>query len=57
MTKATISYHESDSQSYAAMIAVKSALTHSDIPDDVLELVYLRVSQLNGCRYCIRLLC
>ena len=27
MTKATISYHESDSQSYAAMIAVKSALT------------------------------
>lgn len=37
---------------------LKESQTHalkSDIPKEIMELVYLRVSQLNECRFCIKM--
>ena len=40
-------------QAYKGFGAVKTALQESSLPREVLELVDLRVSQINGCAYCI----
>jgi AhpD family alkylhydroperoxidase len=40
-------------QAYKGLGAVNSALQESSLPRELLELVNLRVSQLNGCAYCI----
>lgn len=38
----------------AAMRAIGSAVHHSGLERDLLELVKLRASQLNGCAYCLQ---
>lgn len=40
-------------QAYKGLGAVKNALQESSLPRELLELVNLRVSQINGCAYCI----
>ena len=40
-------------QAYKGLGAVNSALQESSLPRELLELVNLRVSQINGCAYCI----
>ena len=39
--------------SYKAMFSLHQYLEHSGIEKDLLNLVYLRASQVNGCVYCI----
>ena len=38
-----------------ALGALHSAVMQSSLPDELIELVFLRVSQINGCAYCIAL--
>lgn len=40
-------------QAYKSLGAVKHALQESSLPRELLELVNLRVSQINGCAFCI----
>nr|WP_315394010.1 carboxymuconolactone decarboxylase family protein [uncultured Duganella sp.] len=40
-------------QAYKGLGATSAALRESSLPRDLLELVNLRVSQINGCAYCI----
>src|ERR1700722_19545336 len=40
---------------YKALIAVNTALKRSGFDTNLLNLVYQRVSQLNGCAYCVDL--
>jgi AhpD family alkylhydroperoxidase len=40
-------------EAYKGFGAVKTALQASDLPAELRELVNLRVSQINGCAYCI----
>lgn len=35
--------------------AIKTALESSELGEQLVELVYLRVSQMNGCAYCLKL--
>lgn len=38
-----------------AMTALEASLTHSGLDHNLLELIKLRVSQMNGCAYCIHM--
>ena len=38
---------------YKAMAALEQALTRTGLEHDLLELVRLRASQINGCAYCV----
>jgi len=40
---------------YKAMVGLEMALAKSGLESDLLELVRLRASQLNGCAYCINM--
>jgi len=40
-------------QAYKGLAASSAALQESSLPRELLELVNLRVSQINGCAYCI----
>jgi AhpD family alkylhydroperoxidase len=40
---------------FKALNAVSAALKKSSVPGKLLDLVYLRVSQINGCSYCVDL--
>lgn len=40
-------------QAYKGLGIAKNALQESSLPQELLELVYLRVSQINGCAFCI----
>jgi AhpD family alkylhydroperoxidase len=40
---------------YKAMYALESAIKHSPLEPKLLHLIKLRVSQINGCAYCIHL--
>lgn len=39
-------------KSYGALIELGKQINHADIEEPLLLLVYLRVSQMNGCAYC-----
>jgi len=40
-------------EAYKGFAAVKNYVQTCDLPSELVELVYLRVSQINGCAYCI----
>jgi AhpD family alkylhydroperoxidase len=40
---------------YKAMLALESYINGSPVPQSTLELVRLRVSQINGCAYCVNM--
>jgi AhpD family alkylhydroperoxidase len=46
-------YNAASPEGIRALRRVDGYLLHSGLPKSLLELVYLRVSQINGCAYCI----
>lgn len=48
-----IDYAKASPQGYQALLGVHSTLQKSSLGKQLLNLVYLRVSQLNGCAFCI----
>jgi AhpD family alkylhydroperoxidase len=48
-----IDYTKASPAGYKAFGGVYVAVQKSDLPQELINLVYLRVSQMNGCAYCI----
>lgn len=48
-------YWNVSSDTYERLLETKQALYRSGLSEKLLELVFLRVSQLNGCKFCIGL--
>jgi len=48
-----IDYAQASPDPYKAFIGVHTAVHKSGLPKELIDLVYLRVSQINGCAYCI----
>ena len=48
-----IDYAKVSPEGYRAFGGVYAAIQKSDLPKALVDLVYLRVSQINGCAYCI----
>src|SRR6185312_16906736 len=48
-----IAYAKVSPGGYQAFGGVHVTLRKSDLPKELIDLVYLRVSQINGCAYCI----
>lgn len=48
-------YRELASDAYRALGAVHALMKNSSIEPSLVDLIYLRVSQLNGCAYCVDL--
>ena len=55
MTDATrLTWHEVAPAGAKAMFGLHHYVTHStDLPEEMIHLVFLRVSQINGCAHCI----
>ncbi len=48
-----IDYAKASPEGYKAFGGVYATLLKSNLPKNFIDLVYLRVSQINGCAYCI----
>jgi AhpD family alkylhydroperoxidase len=48
-----IDYAKASPEGYKAFGGVHAALLKSGLPKELIDLVYLRVSQINGCAFCI----
>jgi AhpD family alkylhydroperoxidase len=48
-----IDYTQASPEGYRAFANVHSTLRKSVLPKNLIDLVYLRVSQINGCAHCI----
>jgi len=48
-----IDYAKASPEGFRAFGAVYAYLRKSSLPTELIDLVYLRVSQINGCAYCI----
>ncbi len=48
-----IDYAKASADGYKAFGAVYTTLLKGDLPKGLVDLVYLRVSQINGCAFCI----
>ncbi|HEY4276505.1 MAG TPA: carboxymuconolactone decarboxylase family protein [Rhizomicrobium sp.] len=48
-----IDYTKAAPDGYKALGAVYATLLKSDLPKQLVDLVYLRVSQINGCAFCM----
>jgi AhpD family alkylhydroperoxidase len=48
-----IDYAKASPEGYKAFGGVYVAIQKSGLPQELINLVYLRVSQINGCAYCI----
>lgn len=48
-----IDYAKASPEGYKAFGAVYATLQKSGLSQELVDLVYLRVSQINGCAYCI----
>jgi len=48
-----INYAKVSPEGYEAFTRVYATLLKSSLPKQLIDLVYLRVSQINGCAYCI----
>ncbi len=55
MTTLRQPYYELSPQAYAAFIQAKKALENCELDLPLIELVYLRVSQINGCAFCLEM--
>lgn len=54
-TTARLPHRELAPEALRAMVAVTTAVDKSTLGKPLLDLVYLRVSQVNGCAYCLDL--
>jgi AhpD family alkylhydroperoxidase len=50
---ARIDYAKAAPEGYKALGAVYATLLKSDLPKQLVDLVYLRISQINGCAFCM----
>lgn len=48
-------YHELSQEAYSGFIQAKKALEKSALGGELIELIYLRVSQINGCAFCLEM--
>ena len=48
-----IDYAKASPEGYKAFGAVYSTLLKGSLPKELIDLVYLRISQINGCAFCI----
>ncbi|MDX6020915.1 carboxymuconolactone decarboxylase family protein [Scandinavium sp. V105_16] len=55
MTTLRQPYYELSPEVYAAFVQASKALERSDLDLSLIELVYLRVSQINGCAFCLEM--
>ncbi|MBG3078849.1 carboxymuconolactone decarboxylase family protein [Proteus mirabilis] len=55
MSKLRLSYPKLSPAAYAGLIQCKTALESSSLDIMLIELVYLRVSQINGCAFCLEM--
>lgn len=51
MTTLRQPYYELSPEVYSALVQAKNALEKSTIDPTLMELIYLRVSQINGCAF------
>jgi len=55
MTTLRLPYFTLSPEAYQGLIATKSALDKSTLGKTLIELVYLRISQINGCAFCLEM--
>lgn len=55
MSLLRLSYPKLSPTAYAGLIACKNALETSSLSSELVELVYLRTSQINGCAFCLEM--
>ncbi|VVD78445.1 alkylhydroperoxidase [Pandoraea capi] len=55
MSTLRLSYYTLSSEAYQGFAATKKALEKSTLGKALIELVYLRTSQINGCSFCLEM--
>lgn len=50
-----LAYHQASPNAFKAMMALETATHNLSIPTPLRELVKMRVSQINGCAYCLNM--
>lgn len=53
MSNLRLSYWNLSTEAYQGFIATKKALEKSSLGRQLIELVWLRMSQINGCAFCL----
>ena len=53
MTESRMDYRKAAPDAYKAMLALEAAVRHGSLEHSLIELVKMRVSQINGCAYCL----
>ncbi len=53
MSNIRLSYAELSPNAFQHLVNIKLALDKSSLAQDLLELIYLRISQINGCAFCL----
>lgn len=55
MSTLRLPYNQLSSEAYKGLLATKNALVASSLGLPLIELVYLRISQINGCAFCLEM--
>ncbi|ECG0706111.1 carboxymuconolactone decarboxylase family protein [Salmonella enterica subsp. salamae] len=55
MTTLRQPYYELSPKAYCALVQAKNALEKSTLAPTLMELIYLRISQMNGCAFCLEM--
>ena len=55
MSQLRLSYPKLSAEAYAGLIKCKTALEGSALELPLIELIYLRISQINGCAFCLEM--
>jgi len=55
MTTPRLPYYTLSPEAYHGFTHTKQALNNSTLGKQLIELVYLRISQINGCAFCLRM--
>ncbi|MEQ4923519.1 carboxymuconolactone decarboxylase family protein [Proteus hauseri] len=55
MSQLRLSYPKLSAEAYSGLIKCKTALEGSSLELPLIELVYLRISQINGCAFCLEM--
>lgn len=55
MTTLRLPYSQLSPDAYKGLLATKNALAVSSLGLPLIELVYLRISQINGCAFCLEM--
>lgn len=53
MTKSRVDYRKAAPDAFKAMLALEAGVHRSSLEPSLIELVKMRVSQINGCGYCL----